>query len=93
MPLDILTFAYQIFKDFGCNVLLASVIIYLIWKVITNHLHHIGMDIKSTNQKIDMLSEDVKSFKEDNDKKFQSLNDKMEAIGERTSKIEGKIGI
>ncbi len=94
MPnLDLLTFSYQIFKDFGCNVVLGSVVIFLLWKIATNHLRHIGMDVQANNQKIDTLSKKVESWKEDNDKKIQAVTDKVEAIGDRTSKIEGKIGI
>jgi hypothetical protein len=93
MPMDILTLAYQIFKDFGCTAVLSGIIIFLVWKLGSNHLKHIGDDVKTCISKIDKVSEDVKTSKEDVDKKFQTVNEKVDSLGERTSKVEGKLGI
>lgn len=93
MPTDIMSFAYQIFKDFGENAVLGGVIIYLLWKLATNHLHHLGMDIQANNTKLDNLSKDVKACTTGLSSKIDAVNSKVELLESKTAKIEGKIGI
>lgn len=93
MPIDFLTFMYQIFKDFGVNVVFFGIIIYLLWKLGSNHLTHISADVKSCIKGIDNLSKEITESEKRTDVKIENLNEKVEAIGERTSKVEGKLGI
>lgn len=92
MPIDLLSFAYTLFKDFGVNVLLGGIVIYLLWKLITNHLHHIGMDVKECIDKIDNLSTEVKDSKKELNGKIDASNAEMASLGERISFVEGKTG-
>jgi len=94
MPnLDIVTFSYQIFKDFGCNVVLGGIIVWLLWKIATNHLKHIGDDVKTCITKIDNVSKDVSENKKSTDTKIDTINERVDSIGERISVVEGKTGI
>lgn len=79
---DILSLFYNILKDFGVGVFGWGVVIYLIWKLMTNHLKHIGQDIKSIGRDVKLTRIELKE------------NTKItNQLGERVSKIEGKLEI
>jgi len=58
---------YELIKDFGT---LGAVIgfggtnLYFIWKIATNHLHHIAKDIKEAKDSIKNLESDMSKVKE-----------------------------
>lgn len=93
MPTDIFMLCYQIFKDFGENAVLGGVTIFLLWKLGSNHLRHIGTDIKTCINKIDTLSTGVQESQKETNKKIDAVNSKVELLESKTAKIEGKIGI
>ena len=49
---DIFSVFYSIFKDFGINALGFGIVIFLIWKLITNHIFHIAKDVKSIGKNL-----------------------------------------
>lgn len=72
---------YGLFKDFGAGLTEFGIICFLLWKLMTNHLSHIGKDITE-------IKGDVKSLT----KKYEDTHSKIEAQGERISKLEGQVG-
>lgn len=71
---------YQIFKDFGFGFTGWAIIVWLLWKIGTNHLAHIAKDIK-------VIGVDVKDLSA----KLDVTNEKVNSLAERTAKIEGEI--
>jgi hypothetical protein len=77
---DILVQIYAIFKDFGVGVVEFGIIIFLIWKLGSNHIHHLGM-------KMDGVARDVKAIK----LTVNDTNDKVSSLAERVSTLEGEM--
>lgn len=68
-----------IFKEFGVFIGLGGIIIFLLWKIMTNHLAHIAIDIKDVAEGVKAISVDVKGIKSD-----------MVEDRERIAKLEGR---
>ena len=66
----------------GIIIVLLAMIIYLVKKLGSNHLHHIDM-------KLDTITDAVSNLGE----KFTDLKDGCAAHRERIAKIEGKVGV
>ena len=69
----------SIFKEFGLVIGLGGVVIFLLWKIMTNHLAHIAGDIKGVAEGVKAIAIDVKEIKGD-----------MAKDRERIAKIEGR---
>jgi len=70
----------SVFKEFGLAIGLGSIIIFLLWKIMTNHLAHIAIDIKDMATDVKAVRSEVGEIKCD-----------MAQDRERIAKIEGKI--
>ena len=77
---DILMLLYGIFKDFGVGLCEFGIIVWLLYKIVYNHLAHIAIDIK-------LIGKDVKEL----NNKLISTNEKVSSLAERTAKLEGEI--
>jgi len=70
-------------KDFGVlGAVLAStgINVYLFYKLFTNHLRHLAIDISNVDNKIDKV-----------DKKVDELNKEVSCVTNRVSKLEGMV--
>ena len=70
----------NLFKDFGVNIAGFGIIIYLVWKLGTNHLKHIADDVKSVAIDVKSVASEVKEIKS-----------QTAAHGERIATLEGKM--
>ena len=69
----------SIFKEFVLVIGLGGVVIFLLWKIMTNHLSHIASDIKD-------IAIDVKSTRTD----VEGIKGDMALDRERIATLEGK---
>jgi peptidoglycan hydrolase CwlO-like protein len=70
-------------KDFGVlGAVFAStgINIYLFYKLFTNHLKHLAIDISNVDNKIDKV-----------DKKVDDVSKELVGVGNRVSKLEGMV--
>lgn len=72
-------FIFRLFQTFGFGVAQTGLVVFLLWKIATNHLAHIAHDIKDLSKDVKALAGEVKDMK--SHCSFQ---------GERLSKIEGR---
>lgn len=86
-----ISLVYGLFKDFGIGLAEFGIIVWLLWKIATNHLHHIALDIKDISK--DVKASEVQRIedKKELNTKIETLDIKLNSIGERTSKIEGQV--
>ena len=85
-----LSIIVNLFKDFG-PIAGWVVIVWLLWKIATNHLKHLKDDNIVIFDKIDNLSADVKASTKELNKKIETVEDRVNSLGERTSKLEGQV--
>ena len=78
--LDFLINIFSIGKSFGWSVAQFVVIIFLLWKIATNHLAHIAADIKEIAKELKGVATEVKDIKT-----------QTASHGERIAKLEGKL--
>lgn len=93
MSIDILGFFMDVLNKYGVNSVMFCVICFLLWRLGSNHLRHIAVDVKTCVTKIDTLSTEVKESQKETNKKIDAVKDKVELLESKTAKIEGKIGI
>jgi hypothetical protein len=70
----------NLFKQFGFGIAQTALVVFLLWKIATNHLAHIASDIKDVSKDIKAVALEVKDIKT-----------QTAAHGERIAKLEGKI--
>lgn len=70
----------SVFKEFGLAIGLGSIIIFLLWKIMTNHLAHIALDVKEVVNGVNNIQSEVKDMRKD-----------MSLDRERIAKLEGKL--
>ena len=70
----------NLIKEFGLGLAEFGVIVFLLWKIATNHLRHISEDIKSISTDVKLVASDVQDIKEN-----------VAKDRERIAKLEGKL--
>jgi hypothetical protein len=88
---NILVLLYGFAKDFGFGLTGWAIIVWLLWKIATNHLQHLKTDNVEIKEMITTLSADVKASTEKLDAKIEAVDGKVVSLGERTATIEGQI--
>ena len=78
-------------KDFGFGLTGWAIIVWLLWKIATNHLRHLKSDNVEIKGMITTLSKDVKASTEKLHTRITAVDEKVNSLGERTSKLEGKL--
>jgi peptidoglycan hydrolase CwlO-like protein len=95
MSPDLLALIYTLSKDFGVGLCEFGIIVFLIWKLATNHLAHVKSDLQKDvsgiGTKVDNLSKDVKECTTRLNDKINDTNNKVTSLGERIAKVEGEI--
>jgi hypothetical protein len=84
-------FAYQMFKDFGFGLTGWAIIVWLLWKIATNHLHHIAVDIKTISADVKTVIKQQADDKKELNEKIEAVDSKVNSLGERTAKLEGQV--
>lgn len=69
-----------LFSAYGLDVFQIGLIVFLFWKLFTNHLAHIAGDLKSNKKAIIGIGTEVKNLR-------TSIND----INERVARVEGRL--
>jgi hypothetical protein len=72
----------NLFRDFGFGVAQTALIVFLFWKLATNHLKHLSDDIKAVGKDVKDLADEIKGMKSH-----------CALEGERLAKLEGKIEV
>lgn len=88
---DFLSLLYNLFKDFGFGLTGWAIIVWLLWKIGTNHLHHIATDIKDISKDVKEISLQMATDKKELNTKIETIDEKVNSLGERTSKLEGQV--
>lgn len=88
---SLLALIYQLFKDFGVGLCEFGIIVWLLWKIATNHLHHIGTDVKAVSDKVDTLSADVKASTKNLNEKIDAIDSKANTLDVKVAKLEGQV--
>jgi len=70
----------KLLETFGFGVAQTGLVVFLLWKIATNHLRHIGDDIKTVSKDVKDLAIEVKSMKTN-----------CTAHAEKIAKLEGKL--
>ena len=82
---------YGMLKDFGFGLTGWAIIVWLLWKIATNHLHHIAVDIKSISADVKTVIKQQADDKKELNDKIDTVEGKVNSIGERTAKLEGQV--
>lgn len=84
----------EFWQNYGATGLILIVVfvslfinVRLFAKLFGNHLAHIHEDLKASNAKIDEVKKDVAEVK----KEIKDANKETNSLGERVSKLEGKL--
>lgn len=88
---SLLALVYQVFKDFGCNALLGGIIVWLLWKIATNHLHHIALDIKTIGTDVKTVIATQEADKKELNEKIEAIDEKANTLGVKVAKLEGQV--
>jgi hypothetical protein len=67
------------------------IVVWLLWKIATNHLRHLKTDNVEIKKMITTLSTDVKASTKELNEKIESVEGKVNSLGERTAKLEGQV--
>lgn len=80
-----LNFFLDIFEKYGFGVLNLSLLGFVSWKLFTNHLAHISKDLKSLNEKIVVIDDNVNGLKE----RVATIEGRLEVKSRRKQKSQG----
>lgn len=77
---DVANIFLMLLDKYGMNVAQMGLMIFLFYKLYTNHLAHIHKDIKLTKNSVEQTNV-----------KIEALDKKTDELGERVANIEGRL--
>ncbi len=77
---DVANIFLMLLDKFGMNIAQMGLMVFLFYKLYTNHLAHIHTDIKDTKKSVGETKE-----------KIDALDKKTDELGERVANIEGRL--